>query len=65
MANQDKNFEVFFKDAASYACSKGYEIKELKLFKQVVRSFYFCAQNEYEKILKSIELNQQNKINNT
>ena len=37
----------------------------MNLFKQLVRSFFFYAQNEYEKILKKIEQDQQNKINIT
>jgi hypothetical protein len=34
----------------------------MTLFKQVVRAFYFHAQNEYENILKKIQSDQQSKI---
>ncbi len=34
----------------------------MNLFKQVVRTFYFYAQNEYENILKKIQSDQHSKI---
>jgi hypothetical protein len=55
LKNQDHRFGIFFNDAMSYTCGKGYQIIDMNLFKQLVRSFFFYAQNEYEKILKKIE----------
>ena len=49
----------------SYTCGKGYQVVDLNLFKQLVRSFFFYAQNEYEKILQKIEKDQLTKINFT
>ena len=56
---------MFFNDALGFSSGRGYQIKDLNLFKQVVKSFFFCAQNEYENILSKIEINQKNKINFT
>lgn len=55
--NQDQTFDLFFKDALNFACGKGYQIKDFNIFKQVVKSFFFCAQKEYENILTQIHLN--------
>ena len=65
---RDKNiqseatFELFFKDALSFASGKGFQVADQNLFRQLVRTFYYCSQNEYEKILQKIEMNQHSKI---
>lgn len=53
--NQDQLFTYFFKDAMRFSTSKGYQIMDPNLFMGVVRTFFFYAQNEYEKILRKIE----------
>lgn len=55
LKNQEKTFEIFHNDALNFVTQKGYKILEKHLFKQLVRTFYFYAQNEYENILKKIE----------
>ena len=65
LKNQEKTFEIFFNEAFSFTGGKGYQILDISLFKDVVRSFYFYAQNEYENILVKIETDQRSKINFT
>ena len=55
LKNQEKTFDLFFNDAQGFTTGKGYSIVNVNLFKQVVRTFYFYAQNEYENILKKIQ----------
>ena len=55
LKNQEKTFDLFFNDAQGFTTGKGYSIVNMNLFKQVVRTFYFYAQNEYENILKKIQ----------
>jgi hypothetical protein len=54
LKNQERTFEMFFHDAENFTTGKGYQVVNMNLFKQVVRTFYFYAQNEYENILKKI-----------
>lgn len=57
LQNQEKTFELFFNDALSFACGRGYRIINLDLFKQAVKTFFVCAQSDYEVILNKIEIN--------
>jgi hypothetical protein len=43
LKNQEKTFEIFFIDAQGFTSGKGYQIINMNLFKQVVRTFYFYA----------------------
>mmetsp|Transcript_29386 Transcript_29386/g.44399 ORF Transcript_29386/g.44399 Transcript_29386/m.44399 type:complete len:185 (+) Transcript_29386:967-1521(+) len=46
---------VFVNDALSFACGKGYQIKDMALFKEATQAFFEGALIQYEKILKKIE----------
>ena len=48
-----------------FVSGKGYLITDVNLFRQVIRTFFYYAQNEYEKILMKIESDQKYKINFT
>ena len=63
--NQDRTFDLFFHESVNFVSGKGYLITDANLFRQVVRTFFYYAQNEYEKILIKIESDQKSKINFT
>jgi hypothetical protein len=44
---QNQTFEVFYNEALGYTCGKGYKIVDLILFKDLVATFFFKAQNQY------------------
>lgn len=63
--NCDRTFDLFFQESVNFVSGKGYLIADANLFRQVVRTFFYYAQNEYEKILVKIESDQKSKINIT
>jgi len=63
--NCDGAFDHFFNESVMFVSGKGYLIIDVNLFRQVIRTFFYCAQNEYEKILLKIESDQKYKINFT
>lgn len=63
--NCDGAFDHFFNESVMFVSGKGYLIIDVNLFRQVIRTFFYYAQNEYEKILLKIESDQKYKINFT
>lgn len=61
--NYEPQLQVFFNDALSYACSKGYQVQDIEILKKAVSMFFQTAQSQYELILKKIESDQSLKIN--